>query len=191
MSTTTRFTSRDLEAFPDPIDGTRYEIIDGELIVSRQPHWEHQATSGVFYASLYNWNRRTRLGMANVVPGVILREDQDVVPDVVWVSRERLEQNLEPDGKLHGAPNLAIEVLSPGSINEQRDRELKLKLYSRIGVDEYWIADWRARTVEVYRRTEGELRHVTTLSGDEVLTSPLLPGFALPLGDLWVPYRDE
>ena len=77
------------------------------------------------------------------------------------------------------------------SVIYPRDRELKLKLYSRIGVDEYWIADWRARTVEVYRRTEGELRHVTTLSGDEVLTSPLLPGFALPLGDLWVPYRDE
>jgi Uma2 family endonuclease len=191
MSTTIRFTSADLEGFPDPIDGTRYEIIDGELIVSKQPHWEHQATSGVFYASLYNWNRQTRLGMANIVPGVILREDQDVVPDVVWVSRARLEQNLDPDGKLHGAPNLAIEVLSPGSTNEQRDRELKLKLYSRIGVEEYWIADWRVRIVEVYRRIEGDLRLVTTLSGDDVLTSPLLPGFTLPIADLWVPYRDE
>jgi Uma2 family endonuclease len=98
-----------------------------------------------------------------------------------------LAQIYESDGKLHGAPELTVEILSPGSTNEQRDRELKLKLYSRIGVEEYWIADWRARTLEIYRRSEGRLQFAATLSGDDVLTSPLLPGFALPLGELWEP----
>jgi Uma2 family endonuclease len=191
MPTSIRFTSADLEAFPDPIDGTRYEIIDGELIVSKQPHLEHQAVNTVIGSALHVWSRQTRLGRAFVVPGLILAAEHDVVPDVVWASHERLAQIYGPDGKLHGAPELTVEILSYGGGNEQRDRELKLKLYSRIGVEEYWIADWRARTVEVYRRDGGELRLVTTLSGDDTLTSPLLPGFALPLGDLWVPYRDE
>ena len=185
MSTTSRFRSQDLMLFPDPIDGTRYEIIDGDLIVSKQPHWEHQYTNMAIASALHIWNRQTRLGIANIAPGLILAEDQDVVPDVVWISHTRLAQGLEPDGKLHTAPELAIEILSPGSTNERRDRELKLDLYSRIGVVEYWIADWRTQIVQVYRRTSGALQLADTLTGDAVLTSPLLPGFALPLGDLW------
>ena len=174
-----------MDLLPDPIDGTRYEIIDGELLVSKQPHWEHQFTSGVFFWALHNWNRQRRLGTVNIAPGLILPTEQDVVPDVVWISRERMAQNLDLDGKLHGAPELAVEILSPGSADERRDRELKLKLYARIGVEEYWITDWRVRAIEVYRQSQGELRLVATLSGNDVLTSPLLPGFALPLSDLW------
>jgi Uma2 family endonuclease len=185
MSTTIRFTSRDLEMFPDPIDGTRYEIIDGELLVSKQPHLEHQSVTTAIGAALFVWSRQTGLGRAFVVPGIILPDEQDVVPDVVWISRARLAQVYEPDGKLHGAPELTVEVLSAGGGNERRDRELKLKLYSRIGVEEYWIADWRARTVEVYRQRAGGLRLVATLSDNDELTSPLLPGFTLPLGELW------
>ena len=188
MSTTSRFTSQDLTGFPDPLDGTRYEIIDGKLIVSKQPHWEHQFTSGIFFSALQNWSRQTGLGVANLAPGLILAEDQDVAPDVVWISRARRAQSLEPDGKLHAAPELAIEILSPGSANERRDRELKLKLHSRIGVAEYWIADWRTRTVQVYRRAGGDLQLAAILAKDDALASPLLPGFALPIGDLWEPF---
>lgn len=185
MSTTIRFTSDDLASFPDPLDGTRYEIIDGKLFVSKQPHWEHQFTNMALAWALHGWDRQANLGTTNITPGLILAAEQDVVPDVVWISHGRRAQGLEPDGKLHIAPELAIEVLSPGGANERRDRETKLKLYSRIGVAEYWIADWRARTVEVYRRGGGLLRLVATLGDGDTLTSPLLPGFALSLGELW------
>jgi len=187
MSTTTRFTSRDLEAFPDPIDGTRYEIIDGELIVSKQPTLEHQYTNLMIAVALQNWTEQTDLGYVFHTPGLILHDEQDVVPDVVWISHERYMQSRRSDNKLHSAPELAVEVLSPGGPNERRDREVKLKLYSRIGVEEYWIADWRTRTMEVYRRVEGELQLVITLSGNVTLTSPLLPGFNMPLRKLWGP----
>jgi Uma2 family endonuclease len=78
-----------------------------------------------------------------------------------------------------------VEVLSPGSENEQRDREIKLGLYSRQRVQEYWLVDWRQRTVEVYRHNGRTLQLVATLSGDDALTSPLLPGFSCPLLRLW------
>lgn len=78
-----------------------------------------------------------------------------------------------------------VEVLSPGPANEQRDRELKLSLYSRQGVQEYWIVDWQAQVVQVYRREQAALQLAATLFVGDVLTSPLLPGFTCPVDRFW------
>jgi Uma2 family endonuclease len=118
---------------------------------------------------------------------VIFSQDEAVAPDLVWVAQDRFERVVGEDGKLHAAPDLMVEVLSPGSANETRDRELKLDLYSRRGVPEYWIADYRGRTFEVYRRHGDRLQLVATLRDGDILTSPLLPGFACPVSRLWVP----
>jgi Uma2 family endonuclease len=184
MSINIRFTTADVEALPDHLDDTRYELIDGELLMARQPHWEHQAVSLALAAALRDWSRRTGLGWANIAPGVVFSSEDDVAPDVVWISRERQTQALR-DGKLYAAPELVVEVLSPGATNERRDRDLKLKLYAREGVDEYWLVDWRAQTIAVYRRTEAGFGLVATLTDADDLTSPLLPGFRLPVRELW------
>ncbi len=84
-----------------------------------------------------------------------------------------------------GAPDLVIEVLSPGAKNEHRDRVAKLKLYSVWGVTEYWIVDWRAQQVAVYRRNDARLQLDATLQPGDTLTSPMLPGFALPVARLF------
>src|SRR3989454_3077343 len=152
MTTTPRFTSADLDAFPD--DGKRYEIIDGELYVSKQPHLYHQFVCSHLLVQLAEWSNQSGNGRAVVAPGLIFAEDDDVAPDVVWMSSDRMAAIFGPDGRLHAAPELIIEVLSPGATNEKRDREAKLKLYSRCGVDEYWIVDWRQRRIEVFRREE-------------------------------------
>ncbi len=89
MSIAPRFTSRDLERMPD-VEGIRYEIIDGELFVSTAPSWEHQFTCLRAGMALQSWNDQTGLGVTTVAPGLIFAEDQDVIPDVVWVSRDRL-----------------------------------------------------------------------------------------------------
>ena len=187
MSSSVRFTMADLEALPDRLDDTRYELIAGELSVARQPHWAHQYVSFRLAAALEAWNRQTGLGVANIAPGVIFSPEDGVAPDVVWISRERGAQGLRPDGKLYAAPELVVEVLSPGSTNERRGREVKLKLYAREGVEEYWLVDWRTRTVEVYRRGGDLLQQAETLTDTDTLTSPLLPGFAYPVRDLWAP----
>jgi len=176
MHPTLRWTSADLAVLPD--DSKRYEIIDGELYMSRQPHWHHQRTCMKFCTALEVWSVQTGTGEANLAPGVIFADDDDVAPDVVWISHTRRATALGPDGHLHAAPELVVEVLSPGSLNERRDREAKLKLYSRRGVLEYWIVDWRTRQVEVYRREQLALYLVATLHPTDTLTSPLLPGFA-------------
>ena len=176
MSTTTRWTSRDLESLPD--DGTRYEIIDGELFMSTQPHLYHQFVCSRLASQLDRWNEVAGLGEVAVAPGLIFAEDDDVAPDIVWIGNASLAAAFRPDGKLHDAPELVIEVLSPGSVNERRDREAKLKLYSRRGVGEYWIASWQTRSVDVYRREEAELKLVGSLDETDTLQSPLLVGFS-------------
>ncbi len=60
---TLRWSSRDLELFPD--DGKRYEIIAGELYVSKQPHWQHQSVTGRIFQLLQTWSDQTQAGMAN------------------------------------------------------------------------------------------------------------------------------
>jgi Uma2 family endonuclease len=182
MSTKIRYTIHDLARFPD--DGSRYEIIDGDLHVSRQPHWRHQFAVDQFGDALRDWNRETRMGVAISAPGVIFAVDEAVAPDLVWISRERFPRVVGDDGKLHQAPDLVVELLSPGTENEARDRELKLEVYSRRGVREYWIVDWQAANVAVYRREQEALRLVATLTGEDRLTSPLLPDFARRVGDL-------
>jgi Uma2 family endonuclease len=188
MSSTIRWTSADLELFPD--DGKRREIIDGELYVSRQPAWGHQDFIVQLGGDLNLWNRRTRLGRVATAPGLIFAEDEDVAPDLVWISRERLARYMR-GGKLYGPPELVVEILSPGPQNARRDREAKLKLYGRQGVDEYWIVDLLARTIAIYRLGTVGLDLAATLGLGDTLMSPLLPGFAAPLADLFADIPQE
>jgi Uma2 family endonuclease len=183
MTTSPRWTSRDLELFPD--NGKRYEIIDGDLYVSKQPNYWHQFACGRVFSRLDIWNNHTGAGFPNIAPGIIFAEDDDVAPDVTWISKKRLASVLGVDGKLHAAPELVVEVLSPGSANERRDRDIKLRLYSRRGVREYWILDWRKRRIEIYRRKRARLHIHTTLIEEDTLSSPLLPGFSCSVSALF------
>jgi len=179
-----RWTAADLELFPD--NGTRYEIVDGELFMAKAPHWYHQRTCGIIFQELHTWSVNTGMGQASINPGVLFSETDNVIPDVVWSSHERLSLLLDEAGHLTGAPELVVEVLSPGAENERRDREAKLKLYASRGVQEYWIVDWRLRQVEVYRREQATLRLIATLFAGDQLSTPLLPGFTCPLTRLFV-----
>jgi Uma2 family endonuclease len=186
LSTTgIRWTVADLELLPD--NGRRYEIIDGELFVTRAPHWKHQNIAIKFGMALESWSVQSGLGEAAVGPGLVFSETDSVIPDVVWASHERLTIMLDQAGHLISAPELVVEVLSPGEKNERRDRESKLKLYSSYGVVEYWIADRQQRKVEVYRRDGGILKLTLTLYADDELTSPVLPGFSIVVSQLFAP----
>ena len=185
MTVHRRYTSADLDALPD-IPGVRYEIIDGELFVSKQPTWPHDFAANQLQIALGSWSNMWGSGYASTTPGLVFADDDDdVIPDLIWISRERMAGALDRSLHLSVAPELVVEVLSPGSANVRRDREAKLGLYSRRGVLEYWIVDWQRRTLDVYRRDGQELRLSATLTGDDVLTSPLLPGFSCPLASLW------
>lgn len=179
------WTTADIDLLPEN-EGTRYEIVDGELFMTRAPHWRHQRTCGKFFRELDSWSESSGLGEASITAGVLFGESDDVIPDVVWASNERLALLLDESGHLTCAPELLVEVLSAGTENVRRDREAKLKLYSSRGVQEYWIADWKLQKVDVYRRENAKLALVATLIGDDEISSPLLPGFSCVVSRFFV-----
>lgn len=159
--TSVRWTVHDVELLPQS-EEKRYEIIDGELFVTRAPHLDHQDLAYRICAALNDWSTTTQLGRAFIAPDIVLSDADSVIPDAIWVSRDRLAATKDAAGHLTGCPELVVEVLSAGETNIRRDREAKLKLYSTHGVREYWIADRFAQQLEVYRR----VRNVLGVGGD-------------------------
>ena len=170
------WTIYDVEVLPEN-PAIQYELIAGDLLVTRTPHYRHQHICSRVAAALEIWSERTGLGLTIINPGLIYSEIDSVIPDVVWVSNNRLAQIEDDSGHLTASPELVIEVLSSGKENERRDKETKLKLYSIQGVQEYWIIDRFKGQVEIYRREQGKLVLTLTLMGQDEIHSTLLPNF--------------
>jgi Uma2 family endonuclease len=174
-STLPPLTIADLESTPD--DGNRYELIDGEMFVSSAPSYFHQAVLMNIVKAFILYLDKNPFG--KIVPGVgvIFDDYNGVIPDLVFLTHERWRK-IVGAGRLRAAPEIAIEILSPGASNVRRDRNIKLNLYSERGVGEYWIVDPEDHAVEIYRRGEGGLEFFASLRGADILTSDILPGFS-------------
>jgi len=178
-----RLTNSDVECMPD--DGNRYELIEGKLHVSSAPGFVHQSVLANLIIALGEYVRRHPIG--RVVPGVgvIFDDYNGVIPDLVFATHERMRSSLI-GGRFHGAPELVIEILSPGASNERRDRQIKRSLYDARGVAEYWLIDPANRTVECHRRNPaGQLVFETSLRQADPLTTSVLPGFAVTVDSLF------
>ena len=173
-------TIEDLDAMPE--DGNRYELIEGELFVSRAPGLTHQRIVRRLLVAIENYLDRNPIGEVLPGPGVIFSDFNGVIPDIVYMSNERREEIVQGE-KITGAPELVIEVLSPGIENERRDRHAKRQLYGKYGIEEYWIADPENSTLEIYRSPG--LRLTATLGIEDEITSPLLPGFSHRVRDVF------
>lgn len=171
-----KWTSADLELLPENSD--RYEIIDGELYMTRAPHWKHQTAIARITKVFVSWSDQTKLGKTIINPGIIFTDNDNVIPDLIWISNQRLESSVDESGHFTNAPELIVEVLSQKPKDIKRDKETKLKLYSNRGVREYWVVDWQLKEVEIYRRSEGKLTLITTLINDDIITSELFHNFS-------------
>lgn len=171
----TVLTVDDLELMPE--DGNIYEMIEGEIIVSRAPELFHQDISLNLAHSIKSFLSQNPLGKVWVTPGVIFDEFNSAIPDVAFVSSERLD-DLIVEGRIKGAPDLMIEIISPGAANRRRDRIVKKHTYGKFGVKEYWVVDPESRTVEIYRLDGREFQLAATLTAEDEITSPLLAGYS-------------
>jgi Uma2 family endonuclease len=182
----TRLTYDDLEYFPD--DRKRREIIDGELYVTPSPSLRHQVLVGRLYMATASYLAgRPEIGRVFVSPLDVVLSPHDVVePDLLFVGSDQLEVLTVTN--VQGPPALVVEVLSPST--RKTDEQIKRRLFSRVGVREYWLVDPELDLIKVFRRGgDGSFRRVAELTAEDVdsLTSPLLPGFSLPLSDLFAP----
>lgn len=167
-------TVADLDLMPE--DDNRYEVIEGELFVSRAPGLTHQIIVGNLYSSIRGHLDQNPIGIVVAGPGVIFSEISGVIPDVIFISNERRVE-IASGEKVTGAPDLVIEIVSPGAENERRDRVVKRQLYGRYGVKEYWVVDAQSRSVEIYLNDGQALRLAATLREPDEITSAVLPGY--------------
>ena len=179
----------DLEALPYD-EFHRYELIEGELHVSPAPGLPHQLVLQNLSRKLGNYLEENPIGI--VVPGtdVVFNKYNSVIPDLVFVSNERL-RTIVAKQRFKAAPDLVIEILSPGAKNRTRDLKLKHAVYGKFGAPEYWVVDIWARSIMVFRLTHDSLEQVATLRQDDQLESALLPGLALKLSDIFTHHLDE
>ena len=104
-------TNKDLEGLPK--DGKRYELIGGELYLSTAAELIHQRTAGKLFRALIYYLDSNPIGEILTTPGVILSDYDGVIPDLVYLSSERRDE-IATGARIYGAPNLVIEILSPG-----------------------------------------------------------------------------
>src|SRR5437762_7573682 len=176
-------TVADLDAFPDD-DGNRYELIGGELFVSRAPGIPHQRVLQNLQIALSDYLKANPVGILVPGAGAILSDYDAVIPDLAFVRNERWDEVVTGE-KFTGALDLVVEILSPGTQNRQRDLSAKRYLYGKYGVKEYWIVDSENREVIVLRLQGQLLEEIAKFTIDDQLTSPLLAGFQLKVSTIF------
>ena len=161
----------------------RYELLDGELMLTPAPDELHQRTQAELGYQLISYIKANDLGRIYYSPTDVVLSDVDVVqPDLLFVSNERMHV-ITPAG-VRGAPDLVVEILSPATAD--RDKGYKRALYARHGVTEYWIVGTDAGVITVLLLGDEGYEVIGTFGEGDTLTSPTLEGFELKVDDVFV-----
>lgn len=167
-------------------ENLRYELIGGELIVSTAPRFIHQYLATKIVAAFSKHLEANPLGIILTTPGLIFSEFDGVIPDLIYISRERMKEILdEDDGKFYGAPEIIIEILSPGKANARRDLQVKRELFEIYKVPEYWVVNPFEKEISVFKFAENQLKLTKNYKENENLETDKLPDFQLNLKKLF------
>jgi Uma2 family endonuclease len=175
-----RTTYTDLLSWPE--DGRRYELYDGEVCVVPAPFPRHQMATTELLRKLTDYSDATG-GIALVSPiDIVFADDTVLQPDIVVFTAAR-KHFVAPDRAICVPPDVAVEVISPGTAANDRGR--KLEIFERFGVPEYWILDPYDERLEIRTLRDGRYEPPATVGRGETVASRILPGFSCPLGALF------
>jgi Uma2 family endonuclease len=165
-----------------PENGPRYQLIEGDLYVAPAPNRFHQDISRNLEVALANYLSAHTIGVLYDAPFDVYLSEVDVFqPDLLIVLNEN--RGILTDAGAEGPPDLVIEVLSPKT--RQLDLVHKKRTYARMGIKELWIIDPDQKDVTVYRFDQDPIDPVGKFSGQEEVSSPLLPGLTIALQDIF------
>jgi Uma2 family endonuclease len=174
-------TAAEFAAMPNPIDGSRHELVAGKPVTLPPHGFRHALVRGTVGFVVAGHVKQTKLGRVTLGTGLITRTAPDTVrgPDVAFWSYARVPADQTPVVYANTA-DLVAEVVSPS--NTRKQVAAKVREYFATGVRMVWVVDPDGRTVTVYTRPgDGVvLWEDATLTGGEVL-----PGFACPVADLF------
>lgn len=164
-------------------DGRGYEIVNGVLIMTPAPTPEHQSITLRLSHYLFVYAELAGLGRVFAAPiDVDLGSKNVYQPDVLVVLNEHLE--IVHEQKIVGAPDLVIEVVSPGTAI--LDRLSKYDAYACAGIAEYWMVKPDGQTVEVLVLEDGEYHSTGIFSGQDILPSRVVPEFPVRVEQFFV-----
>ncbi|HUO09069.1 MAG TPA: Uma2 family endonuclease [Phycisphaerae bacterium] len=163
--------------------GVHLELIDGEIIVSPSAYPRHSQAVSELHAMLLNYIKPLKLGKLFLDTDVPFERHTVRRPDICFYATPNLHR-VSPT-RLSPPPDLCIEVLSPGNIDD--DRINKFNLYQSHGVPHYWIIDPEARTAEAYALQAGKYSLTAIAKSTETPHFPPFADLALPLAELWMP----
>ena len=173
-----KLTYADFLRFPD--DGRRHELIDGVHFVSPSPEVRHQQLSLRMTLALSAYLDAVPIGIVLYAPiDCVLTMFDIVEPDLLVVLHD--QKSIIAKKNIRGMPALAIEILSDST--RAIDVDLKRTLYDRAGAREYWMVDGELDCVSICRRRSKHFEAPLTIRAAQrqALSTPLLPGFSLPL----------
>ena len=162
-------------------EGERWELIDGELIEAPSPKEAHQRCQITASSRMLSFSWENELGVVYVEFDVVLSDCDTVRPDIIFVSRDRL--NIITEDNVQGAPDLVVEIRSPSTARQ--DWTTKRELYARHGVREYWLVDPEAATVAVLLLDDGELKVSGVYGEGDTLEATVIEGFSLALSEIF------
>ena len=143
----TQFPNRTTLDYIKISDDKRYELINGELIMTPSPVPKHQRVSKKIEFILEKFVSGNNLGEVFYVPCDVYLDNENVVqPDILFISKDRLD--IIGKKNIQGAPNLTIEIISENSV--YKDMVQKKRLYAKFNVIEYWIVITEEEEIEVY-----------------------------------------
>jgi Uma2 family endonuclease len=157
------------------------EVVDGEIRIMPPAKWKHALIVANLHDSLVAQTDRREVQVVVGSFGVVIRKAPltSRVPDLAVFLKSTI---VEQDGYIHSAPQLVVEVLSPG--NTRRERERKLADYASLGVPEIWVVSPEARTVEVLYLESGFLRSAQALT-QGVLQPKNFSGVQIQIAEIW------
>lgn len=176
-----RITWREYCQLPD--DRIRYEVLDGDLVMTPAPDFAHQRVATNLCSAIDRW-RRTHDPRGTVLTApfdVILAFTTIVQPDLLYISEASMGHIVK--GRLRGPPDLAIEIF--GRRRALRDRVTKRRIYATFGIPEYWLVDLHARSVSILALQGGEYEDLATGRGRTLLASARLRGLAIRPQDVF------
>lgn len=180
VTTKTLLTAADLWRVSHQSD-SRYELVKGELVEMAPVGVPHGRLQVLLGGRLNDYCDAHGLGITVVEVGFYLEKRPDTVraPDVAFIAAARVPSEGLPEGYFPGAPDLAVEIVSPGDTSAVIAG--KVQDYLAHGTRLVWVVDLRARTIHVHRHdgTEQLLCPGDKLSGEDVV-----PGFSLPVAEL-------
>ena len=172
------------EYLKEPETMLRFEIVDGEVFMSAGSHIYHQTISGNINEPVRRFVREHGLGRVWFAPvDVVVQLDPLRVrqPDLLFISSDGAATI--QDGRVHGGPDLVVEILSPS--NSRADIESKLADYARIGVRECWLVAPEGQTIEALQLDGGDWRRLSIRGVGENVETVLLPSLELPVTEIF------